>query len=110
MEAAGQGASDAGGLTIGILPGDSRAAANPYVSIPVVTGIGYARNVAVVKTAEAALAAAPQDLADGVPDADAAVAEAIRAKLKLVRSARLALVSPSDAGQNHAASPPQQSH
>ncbi len=46
MEAAYRGAFKAGGLTIGILPGNNRAEANPYVMIPVVTGIGYARNVA----------------------------------------------------------------
>jgi uncharacterized protein (TIGR00725 family) len=56
MEAACKGASEAGGLTIGILPGDSRRDANPYVKIPVVTGIGYARNLAVVKTSQAVIA------------------------------------------------------
>jgi uncharacterized protein (TIGR00725 family) len=56
MEAACRGASREGGLTIGILPGDNRQAANPYVQIPVVTGIGYARNVAVVKSAQAVIA------------------------------------------------------
>ena len=56
MEAACKGASSEGGLTIGILPGDSRQAANPYVQIPIVTGIGYARNVAVVKSAQAVIA------------------------------------------------------
>jgi uncharacterized protein (TIGR00725 family) len=56
MEAACKGASSEGGLTIGILPGDSRNAANPYVKIPIVTGIGYARNVAVVKTSQAVIA------------------------------------------------------
>jgi uncharacterized protein (TIGR00725 family) len=56
MEAACKGAGDAGGLTIGILPGDSRNAANPYVSIPIVTGVGYARNVAVVRTSHAVIA------------------------------------------------------
>ena len=56
MEAACKGAADAGGLTIGILPGDNRLAANPYVQIPVVTGLGYARNVAVVKSAQAIIA------------------------------------------------------
>ena len=56
MEAACKGASEEGGLTIGILPGDNRRTANPYVKIPIVTGIGYARNVAVVKTAQAVIA------------------------------------------------------
>ena len=56
MEAACRGASSEGGLTIGILPGENRQAANPYVRIPIVTGIGYARNVAVVKSAQAVIA------------------------------------------------------
>ncbi|MBA7575207.1 hypothetical protein ES708_17028 [subsurface metagenome] len=56
MEAACKGAQSEGGVTIGILPGESRQAANPYVQIPIVTGIGYARNVAVVKSAQAVIA------------------------------------------------------
>jgi len=56
MEAVCRGASKAGGLTIGILPGDTAEAANAYVGIPVVTGLGYARNVIVVKSAQAAIA------------------------------------------------------
>lgn len=56
MEAACRGAAGEGGLTIGILPGDDRRAANPYVKIPIPTGIGYARNVAVAKSAQAVIA------------------------------------------------------
>jgi len=56
MEAACRGASSEGGVTIGILPGESRQSANPYVQVPIVTGIGYARNVAVVKSAQAVIA------------------------------------------------------
>src|SRR4030042_1923842 len=56
MEAACKGASEEGGLTVGILPGENRDMANPYVQIPVMTGIGYARNAAVVKTAQAVIA------------------------------------------------------
>jgi len=56
MEAACKGASSEGGLTIGILPGDNRLAANPYVKIPIVTGIGHARNVAVVRSSQAIIA------------------------------------------------------
>ena len=56
MAAACQGASAEGGMTIGILPGENRQAANPYVQIPIVTGTGYARNVAVVKSAQAVIA------------------------------------------------------
>ena len=56
MEAACRGASLEGGMTIGILPGDSSRAANRYVQIPIVTGMGYARNIAVVKSAQAVIA------------------------------------------------------
>lgn len=56
MEAACRGASSEGGITIGILPGENRREANNYVQIPIVTGIGYARNVAVVKSAQAVIA------------------------------------------------------
>ena len=56
MEAACKGAQSEGGVTIGILPGESRQAANPYVQIPIITGMGYARNVIVVKSAQAVIA------------------------------------------------------
>ena len=56
MEAACRGASSEGGVTIGILPGENRQSANPYVKVPIVTGIGYARNLAVVKSAQAVIA------------------------------------------------------
>lgn len=56
MEAACRGACDEGGMTIGILPGESRNDANPYVRIPILTGIGYARNIAVVKSSRAIIA------------------------------------------------------
>ncbi len=56
MEAACKGAQAEGGVTIGILPGDNRRAANPYVQIPIPTGIGYARNIAVVKSSQAVIA------------------------------------------------------
>ena len=56
MEAACRGATSEGGMTIGILPGESRSSANKYVQFPIVTGMGYARNVAVVKSAQAVIA------------------------------------------------------
>jgi hypothetical protein len=56
MEAACKGASTEGGLTIGILPGSSRQTANRYVQIPIVTSMGEARNVIIVKSAEAVIA------------------------------------------------------
>lgn len=56
MEAACRGASSEGGITVGILPGDNRQQANPYIRIPIVTNLGYARNVIVVKSAQAVIA------------------------------------------------------
>lgn len=56
MEAACRGASAEGGTTIGVLPGDNRQSANTYVQIPIVTNMGYARNVAVVKSGQAVIA------------------------------------------------------
>ncbi|BAQ34476.1 MAG: TIGR00725 family protein [Dehalococcoides mccartyi] len=56
MEAACRGAALNGGLTIGILPGNSREEANPYVQIPIISSIGFARNVMVVKSAQAVIA------------------------------------------------------
>ncbi len=56
MEAACRGAHADGGTTIGILPGENRLLANLYVTIPIVTGIGLARNMVVVKTAQAVIA------------------------------------------------------
>lgn len=56
MEAAARGAKSAGGLTVGILPGTDARDANPYIDVPVVTGMGEARNVLVVRSASAVIA------------------------------------------------------
>jgi uncharacterized protein (TIGR00725 family) len=56
MAAAARGAKAAGGTTIGILPGESRAAANPWIDHAVVTGIGHARNLAVAASGDAVIA------------------------------------------------------
>lgn len=56
MQAACKGASSEGGTTIGILPGESSQTANPYVQLPIVTGLGEARNVIVVKSAQVVIA------------------------------------------------------
>jgi uncharacterized protein (TIGR00725 family) len=56
MEAACRGARSAGGTTVGILPGTDRSQANPYVDIPIVTGLGEARNALVVRSADAVIA------------------------------------------------------
>lgn len=44
MEAVCRGAAQAGGLTIGLLPDDRWETANPFVTVPIATGIGVARN------------------------------------------------------------------
>jgi uncharacterized protein (TIGR00725 family) len=56
MEAACKGARDVGGRAVGILPGNRREDANAYVDVPIVTGLGEARNVLVVKSAQAVIA------------------------------------------------------
>ena len=56
MEAACKGAKSAGARTIGILPGHDKQEANPYVDIPIVTGLGYMRNNLVVKNADIVIA------------------------------------------------------
>lgn len=56
MREACRGAKAAGGLTIGILPGDDRSDANEYLDVPVVTGLGSGRNIIVARTANALIA------------------------------------------------------
>jgi uncharacterized protein (TIGR00725 family) len=56
MAAAARGSKSAGGTTIGILPGEARADANPWLDHVVVTGIGHARNLAVVASGDAVIA------------------------------------------------------
>jgi uncharacterized protein (TIGR00725 family) len=56
MEAACRGAVEAGGVTCGILPGESRAEANPYLSYSLVSGLGHARNLIVIRSSHAVVA------------------------------------------------------
>jgi hypothetical protein len=56
MEAASRGAKEAGGITIGILPGREKSDANPYIDIPLPTSIGYARNAIVACSADIIIA------------------------------------------------------
>jgi hypothetical protein len=56
MEAACRGAVQAGGLTLGILPGSDSTAANTAVRVAVPTGMGHARNVIIVQTADVVIA------------------------------------------------------
>lgn len=56
MAAASRGAAGAGGLVVGILPGFDRAEGNPWVGVPVVTGMDQARNVILVRSCDAVIA------------------------------------------------------
>ncbi len=56
MEAACRGAHLAGGLTVGILPGDDPSEANPFVDVAIATGLGEARNAIVARTVSAVVA------------------------------------------------------
>jgi len=56
MEAASRGCVEAGGLTVGILPGPDPSQANPWVRVPLATGMGEARNSLVVRAGEAVVA------------------------------------------------------
>ncbi len=56
MEAVARGAADAGGTAIGVLPGVDRGGANPHCTHVVATGVGQARNLAVVASGEAVIA------------------------------------------------------
>jgi uncharacterized protein (TIGR00725 family) len=56
MEASARGAREAGGLTVGILPGASAGEANPYIDIPIVTDLGNARNAINVLTSQVIIA------------------------------------------------------
>lgn len=55
MKAVAQGASEVGGLVIGILPGSDPKSANRWITIPFATGMGEARNALVVQVAEAVI-------------------------------------------------------
>jgi uncharacterized protein (TIGR00725 family) len=60
MAAAARGAKAAGGVTIGVLPGESRLDANEWIDHAVVTGVGHARNLAVVASGDAVIAVGGQ--------------------------------------------------
>ncbi len=56
MEAASRGAAQGGGVTLGLLPGDDRAAGNPWLTVAVPTGLGELRNGLIVRCADAVVA------------------------------------------------------
>ncbi len=56
MEAVAKGVKDNGGISVGILPGEKISDANPYITVAIPTGIGFARNFLVVRGGEAVIA------------------------------------------------------
>ena len=56
MESAAKGAKEAGGLTIGVLPQEHKRDANPYIDVPLATGLGIGRNVIIARAADALIA------------------------------------------------------
>ena len=58
MEGAARGCSEAGGITLGILPGLDKRSANPYITFPIPTGLGDGRNLLVVRSSDILVAVA----------------------------------------------------
>jgi uncharacterized protein (TIGR00725 family) len=56
MMAVSKGMHLGGGITVGILPAEDKNSANPYVDIPIATGLGYTRNTIVVGSADVIIA------------------------------------------------------
>jgi uncharacterized protein (TIGR00725 family) len=56
MEAASKGAKQAGGITVGILPGFHKEDANNYIDIPITTGLSHARNIIIARSADVLIA------------------------------------------------------
>jgi uncharacterized protein (TIGR00725 family) len=56
MAAAARGAKRAGGMTIGVLPGEERRRGNEWLDVEIVTGVGHARNLAVAASGDAVIA------------------------------------------------------
>jgi uncharacterized protein (TIGR00725 family) len=56
MQAVARGASETGGLCIGLLPGNDQSEGNPYLTLGIPTGLGHARNMLVTRAAEVVVA------------------------------------------------------
>ncbi|MBX8636058.1 MAG: TIGR00725 family protein [Thermoplasmata archaeon] len=56
MESAAKGVKSRGGISVGILPGGNLVEANPFLTVRLPTGIGYARNFLIVRASEAVIA------------------------------------------------------
>lgn len=80
MEAASAGARSAGGLTIGILPTEDNADTSEFVDVPILTGLGSARNNINVLTSDALIV-----IADGIgPGTASEAALALKARKRIV--------------------------
>jgi uncharacterized protein (TIGR00725 family) len=60
MEAASKGAREAGGTTLGVLPGADRQAGNGWLTVAIPTGMGEMRNALVVRAADGVIAVGGQ--------------------------------------------------
>jgi uncharacterized protein (TIGR00725 family) len=56
MEGAAKGVREAGGITIGIVPGENKQSANPYIDIVIATNMGHARNIILAHTCDGGIA------------------------------------------------------
>jgi uncharacterized protein (TIGR00725 family) len=56
MEAVSMGVAEAGGMVVGILPGDDRSAGNPHLTVAIPTGLGEGRNVVLIRAADSVIA------------------------------------------------------
>ncbi len=88
MAAACRGAKSAGGLTVGLLPGNDPSAANPWLDVVVPTGIGDARNALVVASATAVIAV------DGEYGTLSEIALALRAGIPVIGIGTWSLTHP----------------
>jgi len=58
MEGAAKGCYQSGGITVGILPGKEKDSANPFITLPIATGLGEARNLLIVRASDVVVAIA----------------------------------------------------
>ena len=58
MEGAAKGCYKGGGMTVGILPGEEKESANPFIHLAIPTGLGEGRNLVVIRASDAVLSIA----------------------------------------------------
>lgn len=56
MQAVSKGVDSGGGVSVGVLPGEDKSSANPFIDIPIATGLGYTRNTIVAGCADIVIA------------------------------------------------------